>query len=149
VHDDLVEKARLEALPGDVRAENGDITAASRLFRDVHGLLDADVEELPGDALDNRRLGGRIVAKHEERTAEGAAVEPWLQSVFNVLGPSADQQSARRAKDLVHRLARSAIHPEHPLHVVVRAGDEAVEAHHRVPEQLAHLRAFLHRVLDC
>ena len=137
--DDLVQKPRLETLPSDVRPEHDHVAAVGRLLGDAYGLLGAHVQKLACDALDDRGLGGGIVPEHEERAAIGAAVEPGLKPVLHVLRPPADEQRSGRSQDLVDRLARSTVDPRHPLHVVVATCDEAVEAHHRVPEQLAHL----------
>jgi hypothetical protein len=45
VHDDLVEKACHETLTGDVRAEDDDLAAVSRLSDNLHRLVDANVKE--------------------------------------------------------------------------------------------------------
>src|SRR5919197_5630148 len=96
VDDDLVEESFLQALPGDVRAEDDNVPLAGRLLGDGHRLLDVDVQKAPGDALDDRRVGRRIVSKHEERSLEGAEVEPWLQAGPPNLRSATDQQRSRR-----------------------------------------------------
>ena len=137
VDDDLVQEPRLETLPSDVRAKHDHVASVRRLLGDPRRLFDADVQEAACYPLHDRRLGGQVVAEHEERAAEGAAVEARLITVLNVLRSPADEQCSRRAEDLVDRLAGSAVHPGHPSHVAVGARDETVEAHSRVPENLA------------
>lgn len=107
VDDDLIEKAGLESLPGDVRAENDHVGAPGRLLGERYRPLDRDVDELAGDALDHGRLGGRVVTKNEERPTKGAAIEPRLQPILDVLRPPTDQQGSRPPQDLVDRLPSS------------------------------------------
>src|SRR5262245_57928394 len=59
VDDDLVEEVMFEDLPGDVRAEQDNVAIAGRVLCDRHGVLYVEVQELSGDALDDRRLGRR------------------------------------------------------------------------------------------
>jgi hypothetical protein len=66
-----------------------------------HRVLDTDVDEFAGDALQDGRLGGRIVAQDEERAGQGAAVEARLQPIFNVLRAPADQQRSGRLQNLL------------------------------------------------
>src|SRR3712207_186757 len=56
VHEDLVDQVRLEALPGDVGAEENDVAVLGRALRDRHRLLDRDVEEATRDSLDDGRF---------------------------------------------------------------------------------------------
>ena len=111
---------------------------AGRLLGDGHRLLNADVQEPSGDALDDGRIPRWVVSQHEERSSERAAIEPWLQAILYVLRSAADEERAGGADDCIDRLTRSGVQPEYPAHVPVRSCDKAVEAHHRVPEQLAH-----------
>ena len=128
VDDDLVEESVLQALPGDVRAEDDNVAVAGRLLGDGHRLLDADVQETSGDALDDGRIGRRVVSRHEERSSERAAIEPGLQAIPYVLRSAADEERAGGADNCIDRLTRSGVHPEYPAHVLVRSCDEAVEA---------------------
>ena len=61
VHDDLVEKARLETLTRDVRAEDDDVAPVGRFSGNRHRLLDVNVKEAAADPLYNGRLGRRVV----------------------------------------------------------------------------------------
>jgi hypothetical protein len=149
VHDHLIQKFCLETLPCDVRAQDDNIAAIGGLLRDGHRVFDADVQETAGNALHDRRFGRGIVSQHEERSAERAAVEARLNAVLHVLRAPPDQKRPGRGDDLVDRLTRSRVHPEGPTHVVVPSRDEAIEAHHRVPEQLAHSRAPFHDAICC
>ena len=56
--DDLVEESILQALPGDVRAEDDNVAVAGRLLGDGHRLLDADVQETPVTPLTTGGSGG-------------------------------------------------------------------------------------------
>ena len=133
MHDDLVEEVGSEALPGDVRAEDDHVAALGCTFRNGHRFVDPNVDESTRHPLHNGRRRRWLMAQYEERTTKGTAVEPGMQPVFNILRSSADKQRAGRSEHLGNRLASAAIDAEETLHVVVRTGDESVQAHHRVP----------------
>ena len=85
MHDDLVQKPRLETLPGDAGTEDDHIRSIGRVFRERHCILDTQVDELPGHAHHDRGIRRRIVAQYEERAAIGAAVEAWLEAILDIL----------------------------------------------------------------
>jgi hypothetical protein len=116
-------------------------SSPGRLLGGPDRLFDADIQESATDALHDRGLRGRVVPQDKERPAKGTSVEPRLQPVLNVLRPPTDQQRSRRAHHLVHRLAFSTADPEDPSHVVIWTCDEAIKAHHCVPEDFAHSHA--------
>jgi len=66
---------------------------------DRYGLPDAGVQTAPGDTLDHRRVGRRIVSQDEERSAERAAIEPWLETILHVLRSPARQERSSRGED--------------------------------------------------
>ena len=122
-------------------AQDDNVAVAGGLLGDRYRFLDADVHKTSRHTLDDGRLARRVVSQHEERPSEGAAVEPGLQAVLYVLRSAADQERSRGRDDLIDRLTRSGVQAKRPAHVVIRSRDEAVEAHHGVPKQLAHSRA--------
>ena len=58
VDDDLVEEPVLQALPGDVRAEDDNVAVARGVLGGSRRLRDVDVQKAPGDALDDRLARG-------------------------------------------------------------------------------------------
>jgi hypothetical protein len=122
---------------GDLRADS-DVNTAPR------GSLESKVcfmREASGDALDDRRVRRRIVSQHKERASVGAAVEPGLEAILYILRSAADEKRSDRGGSSSTVSREAGFSDRTPDHAVVWPRDEAVEAHHRVPEQLVHYRA--------
>ena len=90
--DDLVQESLLQTLAGDVRAEDDNIAAIGSLLRDGHGLLDADVHETPGNALDDWRDGPADRGATRRTVPGRRRRRTRLQAILHVLRSPADQE---------------------------------------------------------
>jgi hypothetical protein len=139
VHQDLVDKAPLQALGGDVATEDLKALAARGAARRRDRLPD-----VAGEVRDARIRWLRWpMGEHEHGSGKGvvdAARLLGLHPVADVGGPPADEHRAGGRRDLVELVRADEageLATSSPVHHMAGSGDEAVERHTPVHDDLA------------